>query len=322
MERAWRAPGSLLCLPVPEPCQSLAVRGPVWRMLSSIPPRAGRHSLLALGVALFGASGLACNSGGSTPAAPAASNSRPPNVVLITLDTTRADHLGSYGHKGAETPNLDRVAAAGVRFERALSPVPLTLPAHASLMTGRYPFTHGVRNNGHFVCLMTANTRRRTRGPWLRHRCLRQLVRARSPVRAQSGVRALRRWARRGRGGRGNFGRGRASRRSNRGRRRGVAPRSGPAAAGPAVLRLGAPLRPARTVHAASPFRERFAGRLYDGEIAFADALVGRVLDTSGFGQAPGPLVIVAPAIMASRWASTARARTACSSTAPACTCR
>jgi arylsulfatase A-like enzyme/Flp pilus assembly protein TadD len=73
-----------------------------------------------------------------------------PNVLLITLDTTRADHLGSYGDVSAATPNLDRLAAGGVRFEQALSSVPLTLPSHASLMTGRQPFSHGVRNNGYF----------------------------------------------------------------------------------------------------------------------------------------------------------------------------
>ena len=85
---------------------------------------------------------------GAPPAAVAPAR---PNIVLITLDTTRADRLGSYGYAAAATPNLDRLAAAGVRFERALSPVPLTLPSHASILTGRYPFAHGVRNNGHFV---------------------------------------------------------------------------------------------------------------------------------------------------------------------------
>ncbi len=78
-------------------------------------------------------------------------SSRPSlNVLLITLDTTRADHLGSYGHAAARTPLLDRLAAAGARFERAYSPVPITAPAHASILTGLYPFEHGVRNNGDF----------------------------------------------------------------------------------------------------------------------------------------------------------------------------
>jgi len=71
------------------------------------------------------------------------------NILLITLDTTRADHLGSYGYKPAKTPNLDRLAQEGIRFARVYCPAPLTLPSHASIMTGLYPVTHGVRNNGH-----------------------------------------------------------------------------------------------------------------------------------------------------------------------------
>lgn len=74
-----------------------------------------------------------------------------PNIVLVTLDTTRADRVGAYGYSGALTPHLDRLARDGVRFVHALSPVPLTLPAHATVMTGRNPYGHGVRNNGYFV---------------------------------------------------------------------------------------------------------------------------------------------------------------------------
>ena len=73
------------------------------------------------------------------------------NVLLITIDTLRADRLGAYGYTGAETPNIDRLAAEGVRFERVTTTVPATLPAHASIMTGLQPFEHGVRNNGSFV---------------------------------------------------------------------------------------------------------------------------------------------------------------------------
>ena len=72
----------------------------------------------------------------------------PPNILLVTLDTTRADHLGAYGDRRAQTPTLDRLAAEGVLFERAITAAPLTLPAHVSLLTGLYPFSHGVRNNG------------------------------------------------------------------------------------------------------------------------------------------------------------------------------
>ncbi len=71
-----------------------------------------------------------------------------PNVVLITLDTTRADHLGCYGSRTVRTPVLDGLAARGVLFEQAATVSPLTLPAHASIMTGMYPTYHGVRVNG------------------------------------------------------------------------------------------------------------------------------------------------------------------------------
>lgn len=71
-----------------------------------------------------------------------------PDVVLITLDTTRADYLGSYGARGARTPVLDGLARRGTRWARAVTPSPLTLPAHASLLTGLAPPEHGVRDNG------------------------------------------------------------------------------------------------------------------------------------------------------------------------------
>ena len=69
-------------------------------------------------------------------------------MLLITLDTTRADRLGCYGYEKAKTPNLDGLAAGGVRLMHAYSPVPLTLPAHCSLFTGTCPPHHRVRNNG------------------------------------------------------------------------------------------------------------------------------------------------------------------------------
>jgi arylsulfatase A-like enzyme/predicted Zn-dependent protease len=70
------------------------------------------------------------------------------SVILVTLDTTRADRIGAFGGTAVPTPNLDRAAREGVVFEDAVSQVPLTLPAHASIMTGRYPATHGARHNG------------------------------------------------------------------------------------------------------------------------------------------------------------------------------
>ena len=76
---------------------------------------------------------------------------RPLNVLLVTLDTTRADRIGAYGHQGAETPTLDALAARGTLFREAYAHVPLTLPSHASIMTGVLPTRHGVRDNGTFV---------------------------------------------------------------------------------------------------------------------------------------------------------------------------
>ena len=73
------------------------------------------------------------------------------NVLLITIDTLRADRLGVYGYDGVQTPNIDRLAVEGIRFEQVTTTVPATLPAHASIMTGLQPFEHGVRSNGAFM---------------------------------------------------------------------------------------------------------------------------------------------------------------------------
>ncbi len=71
------------------------------------------------------------------------------NVVLISIDTCRADHLSGYGYKRKTTPHIDAVAEDGVLFEQASTPIPLTTPAHGSMLTGTYPPTHGARlNNG------------------------------------------------------------------------------------------------------------------------------------------------------------------------------
>lgn len=70
------------------------------------------------------------------------------NLLLITLDTTRADHLGAYGYPRAQTPALDSLAARGTTFTRCFTNVPLTLPAHATVLTGLLPPEHGLRVNG------------------------------------------------------------------------------------------------------------------------------------------------------------------------------
>ncbi len=73
------------------------------------------------------------------------------NILIITLDTTRADHIGSYGYKKGSTPNIDRLANEGIRFENCYSSIPLTLPSHSNIFTGKYSIGHGVRNNGRYV---------------------------------------------------------------------------------------------------------------------------------------------------------------------------
>jgi len=81
-----------------------------------------------------------------------------PNILLVTIDTLRADHLGCYGHAGAATPTLDALAARGVRFATAIAHVPLTGPSHASILTGRTPLGHGFRDNGGYVIPAEAKT--------------------------------------------------------------------------------------------------------------------------------------------------------------------
>lgn len=92
----------------------------------------------------------------SHPSSLAKKNLLPPelkdhlNIIIITIDTLRADHLECYGYKGVKTPHINGLAAQGILFEQVISPVPLTLPAHCSIFTGTYPLYHGVRDNGSF----------------------------------------------------------------------------------------------------------------------------------------------------------------------------
>jgi arylsulfatase A-like enzyme/Tfp pilus assembly protein PilF len=226
--------------------------------------------------------------------APPAATSRPRlNVLLVTLDTTRADHIGCYGYLRAQTPRLDRLAAEGARFADASSPVPVTLAAHASLFTGLYPFEHGVRGNGDFYLadrFDTLATRLRAAG-----------------YRTAAFVSAFV-----------------LDRRYGLGRgfdlyddRTDVAPRhvvdldaerrgdhtlavlahwldtSSRDRAAPffAWLHLYDPHTP---YSPPAPFAERFAGAPYDGEIAFDDTLVGSVLDKLGdLGLRETTLVVV-----------------------------
>jgi len=90
--------------------------------------------------------------------APAELADGPMSLLVIGLDTTRADRLGCYGHATAATPTIDAIAARGVLFRRALAHAPLTLPTHASLFTGTYPPEHGIRDNGRTALPPTLKT--------------------------------------------------------------------------------------------------------------------------------------------------------------------
>ncbi len=112
--------------------------------------------LRVLGLCALGGLALACNRVETTaapspaPAAAQEANGPKPDVLFVTIDTLRADHVGAYGADFARTPTLDSLAAAGVRFETAIAATPITLPSHATLLTGTRPPRHGVRHNGTF----------------------------------------------------------------------------------------------------------------------------------------------------------------------------
>ena len=103
--------------------------------------KSGRRGALAALLAIFG--GCSDESSGVATVAAIA----PHDVILLTLDTLRADRLGCYGHRGGLTPNLDRIAREGTLFEHAMAPMPCTAPAHAALFTGLSPRLCGVTSN-------------------------------------------------------------------------------------------------------------------------------------------------------------------------------
>src|SRR3954471_15164773 len=100
-----------------------------------------------IAVALLLAPSCGRPSGGALPGP---GSLRGANVLLVTIDTLRQDRVGAYGNSSGLTPTLDRLAAAGVRFSHAFTPAPLTLPAHASILTGLSPNGHGIHNNTRF----------------------------------------------------------------------------------------------------------------------------------------------------------------------------
>ncbi|HZR81000.1 MAG TPA: sulfatase [Candidatus Binatia bacterium] len=109
------------------------------------PPRAAsrrRRSPAALVVALLAALAGGCERG-ARDAAPTR-----PNVLLVSFDTTRADHTSAYGYERPTTPRLAALLATSIRFDAAYAPMPTTMPSHSSMFTGVFPRTHGVVKNG------------------------------------------------------------------------------------------------------------------------------------------------------------------------------
>jgi len=201
--------------------------------------------------------------------------SRHPNLLLITIDTLRADRVGAYGAKTGATPALDALAARGVRFDQAQTAVPLTGPSHATILTGQYPPAHGVRGN----VVFTLGTKFPTLAMQLkREGYLTGAFVGAYPVAAAFG-----------------FGQGfdtfnedfhettpgdaGAERRANEVADAALrwlessSTKPGPFFAWLHFYDPHAPYAPP------APYGDRFSGRPYDGEIAFTDAQVGRVLD-------------------------------------------
>lgn len=111
--------------------------------------------LLQSSVMVAFASLVGCSKEASPPVVPATT----PDVIMVTLDTTRRDVIGCYGNVTASrTPAFDALCAQGLRFDQAVAVAPVTLPAHASIMTGQYPGRHNARYNGLFQLPETATT--------------------------------------------------------------------------------------------------------------------------------------------------------------------
>jgi len=263
-----------------------------------------RWALFAAGglVVVAAAWGLSRVFGGSTGGTEAGRSAPPLNILLVTLDTTRADRLGAYGYARARTRHLDQLASEGVRFDRAYSPAPITLPAHASMLTGLYPFTHGVRNNGNFYLadrFDTVATRLKARG----YRTA-AFVSSFILDRRYGLARGFDTYDDRMEGGQAQVIQFEAERRGDRTSLALLAwldEYAGPGRAGTPPLALSPffvwlhlydPHEPYRPP---PPFRDAFLDSPYDGEIAFDDAIVAAVMDRMGrLGLRDRTLVVIA----------------------------
>jgi choline-sulfatase len=220
----------------------------------------------------------------STPTTPSG-----PNLLFVTIDTLRADHVGAYGYTKGATPTLDRLAREGVLVEDAVVQVPQTRPSHVSIFTGREPYEHGIRDNlsppldARFPTLATLlEERGYATGGFI----------GAYPVSRDSGL------------NRGfdvfddPFGGGAGHVRDDRSAR----PASEVVDKALAWLEKGKKpffawvhlFDPHAPYEPPSPYRERFKAQLYDGEVAYADAQLGRLLEwLRRSGEAARTLVVV-----------------------------
>ena len=218
--------------------------------------------------ALLALSAVSCGGGKSV--------SRGAPVIVVCVDTLRADRLPAYGYKNVETPNLDRLAADSIVFDNAIAHVPLTLPSHASLFTGLLPFQHGVRDNlGYRLATehKTLATRLKASG-YATGAAVSAIVLDRGTgigegfdfyndaIEARDSAQAI----------------GQLQRAGDDTRRR----LEGWIASQPADARLFAFLHlyePHAPYEPPAPLAERYRSNPYDGEVAASDAVTGRFLD-------------------------------------------
>ena len=196
------------------------------------------------------------------------------NVLLITIDTLRADHLGSYGYAQGRTPVLDALARRGVRFANAVTAVPVTGPSHSTILTGLYPPVHGVRDN----VIFSLGADHPTIATLLKHQGYRTggFVSA-YPVAGGFGFKAGFDRFNEGFHEAASAGAGAAERPANEAvdAALGWLQKESPEPFF-AWLHLYDPHSPYRPP---PPFDAEFKDRPYDGEIAFADQQLGRVMD-------------------------------------------
>jgi choline-sulfatase len=222
---------------------------------------------------------------------PPATSAGPPDVLLITVDTLRADHVGAYGYAQAATPVIDELAARGARFAQVIAPAPLTLPSHTSIFTGTTPLAHGVRDNVGFVL-----------GPAMPTLAERFRAAGYSTAAFISGFPLHRRFG---------LARGfdqyddRLTRGGDRARPAAVERRADETIAAVETW-LGQPATGQRRpmflwVHlfdphapyeAPEPYRTRFSARPYDGEVAFVDTQIGLLVQRVNQARPDRPTVV------------------------------